>query len=89
MRDLRNRRLAAFIACFAFPVIGFLLSTIFGEEHLVLFCLGYVSIFVIVSLRASLAPCPNCQNRFFLTGISGNLFANKCAHCGASIYAEQ
>ena len=81
--DYRNRRRWFFgVWIGGFLLLGALIK-LFGNVIFVLAPVWMLA-FVVVAWRLSAFRCPRCGRLFFSTWIQGDLFAQRCLHCGLS-----
>ncbi len=47
--------------------------------------IAWICVGVVVELLIGFARCPACRGYFHVRGMSGNIFAKKCMHCGVAL----
>lgn len=64
-------------------VAGFVLDGLGAPERVTLCVAGlWLLGWFVCGRRLARFRCPQCGERFFMYGITGNLWASRCHHCG-------
>ena len=95
MKRIRAYRFACY-GYIPFMVVLLFVSGRFGaglwhldqQEIMIVGFFVYGAACVAASLRLMIWPCPRCRESYFFKGAWGNLFRQKCAHCGLERFSD-
>jgi hypothetical protein len=86
LNKIRIKRLAAFLALFAYVPIMLLINLfVKSEKGMITTGIIYLLCWSFLGLSLSFAKCPRCHENFFWTWRFANPLASKCQHCGLRI----